>query len=59
MAGNVKYKNSVETWLGTWNVGSLNGMGLEICDEPWKRNIDFCSLQEVRWRGRGARLIAA
>ena len=33
------------------------GRVLEICDGPWKRNVDLCCLQEVRWRGCGARLI--
>ena len=30
---------------------------MEICDELWKRNVDLCCLQEVRWRGCGARLM--
>ena len=30
---------------------------MEICDELWRRNVDLCCLQEVRWRGCGARLI--
>ena len=57
MAGNMKYKNSVKMWLGTWNIGTLNGKGLEICDELWKRNVELCCLQEVRWRGCGDRQI--
>ena len=36
------YKNSVKTRLGTWNIGTLNGNGLEICDELWKWNVDLC-----------------
>ena len=51
MAGNMEYKNSLEIRLGTWNIGTLNGKGLEICDELWKRNVDMCCLQEGRWRG--------
>ena len=57
MAGNMQYNNSVGIRLGTWNIGTLNGKGLEICDELWWRNVDLCCLQEVRWRGCGARLI--
>ena len=38
--------------LRVWNPD-----GLEICDEPWKRNVDLCCLQEMRWRGCGARPI--
>ena len=43
MAGNMRYKNSVKTRLGTWNIG--------------KFNIDLCSLLEVRWRVCWARLV--
>ena len=57
MAGNMEYKNSVKIRLGTWNIGTLNGKGLEICDELWRGNLDLYCLQEVRWRGCGARLI--
>ena len=56
MAGNMEY-NSVKIRLGTWNIGTLNGKGLEICDELWKRNVDLNCLHEVRWRGCRARLI--
>ena len=57
MAGNMENRNSVNIKLGTWNIGTLNGKGLEICDELWRRNVDLCCLQEVRWKGCGARLI--
>ena len=57
MARTVQYQNSVDIGLGTWNIGTLNGKGLEICEELCKRNVDLCCLQEVRCRGRGARLI--
>ena len=33
MAGNMQYKNSVKIRPGTWNIGMLNGKGLEICEE--------------------------
>ena len=59
MAGNLQYGNSVKIRLGTCNIGTLDGKGLEICDELWKRNIDLCRLQEVRWRGCGARQIGS
>ena len=81
MAGNMEYRNSVKIRLWTWNIGTLNGKRLEICDELWrgnvdeicdelwrgnvdeicnelwKRNVDLCCIQDVRWRGCGARLI--
>ena len=43
--------------VGTWNVGSMNGRGTEVCEELRKRWIDVCCLQEVRWRGQGARFM--
>ena len=43
--------------LATWNVGTLNGMGLEICEELRKRNVDLCCLLDVRLRGCGGRQI--
>ena len=57
MAGNMQCKNSVKIWLVTWNIRTLNGKGLEKCEELWMRNVDLCCLQVVRWRGCGARLI--
>ena len=30
--------------------------GGEVCDELRMRMIDVCCLQEVRWRGQGARM---
>ena len=47
MIDKMQYNSSVEIWFGTWKIGTLNGKGLEICDELWKRNVDLC-LQEVR-----------
>ena len=58
MAGNMEYRNSAKIRLGTLNIGTLNGKGwLEFCDELSKKNVGLCCLQEVRWRGCGARLI--
>ena len=41
-------------WVWTWNLGSLCGKGVEVCEELRKRMIDVCCLPEVRWRGQGA-----
>ena len=41
----------------TWDIGTLNGKGLEICEELWKRNVDLRCLQQARWLVRGPRLI--
>ena len=50
-----------DEWLGvrvgTWNVGSLSGRATEVCEELRKRTMDVCCLQEVRWRGQGARFV--
>ena len=59
MAGNMEYKNSAIIWLGTRNIGTLNGKGFEICEELLKRNVDLCCIREVRWRGCGTRLIGS
>ena len=41
--------------VGTGNLGSLSGKE-EVLEELRKRMIDVCCLQEVRWRGQGARI---
>ena len=41
--------------VGMWNIDSLSGNG-DACEELRKRMIDMCCLQEVRWRGQGARM---
>ena len=43
--------------LRKWNLGSLSGMGGEVCEELKKWMIDVCFLWEVGWRGQGARMI--
>ena len=40
-----------------WNIGRLSGKGGDVCEELRKRMIDVCCLQEVRWRGQGARML--
>ena len=40
-------------------MGSLSGRGTEVCEELRKRRVDVCCLQEVRWRGQGARFLGA
>ena len=43
--------------VGRWNLGSLSGNGVEVCEELIKRMIDMCCLQELRWGGQGARML--
>ena len=40
----------------TWNLGSLSGKG-EVSEKMRRKMIDVCCLQEVRWRGDGARIL--
>ena len=39
------------------NVGSLCGRKTEVCEELTKRKVDICCIQEVRWKGQGARFV--
>ena len=39
-----------------WNVDNLSG-NREVCEELRKRMFDVCCLQDVRWRGQGARML--
>ena len=43
--------------FGSWNVGSISSRGTEVREELRKRKVNVCCLQEVRWRGEGARFI--
>ena len=43
--------------FGTLNVGSLCGRKTEVCEELRKRRVDVCCIQEVRWKGQGARFV--
>ena len=46
-----------EIIFGTLNVGSLCGRKTEVCEELRKRKVDVCCIQEVRWKGQGARFV--
>ena len=45
-----------EVWDGRWDLSILCGKGEVVCVELRKRMIYVCCLQEVRWRGQGARM---
>ena len=38
-------------------MGSLCGRKTEVCGELRKRKVDVCCIQEVRWKGQGARFV--
>ena len=48
-------KEKVGVRFGSWNVGSISGRGTEVGEELKKRKVDVYCLQEVRWKGEGAR----
>ena len=41
----------------TLNVRSLCGRKTEVCEELRKRRANVCCMQEVRWKGQGARFV--
>jgi hypothetical protein len=41
--------------IGTVNVGTLKGRDGEVVDLAERRRLDFCCLQETRWKGENAR----
>ena len=43
--------------LATWNVGSLTGKSGEVVEVLWRRKVDICCIQEVRWKGSGAKML--
>lgn len=49
----------VKVRIGSANVGSMVGRSGEVVEMVGRRNIDFCCLQETRWRGESARVIEA
>ena len=36
----------------------LSPMFTEMCEKLKKRRVDVCSIQEVRWKGQGARFVS-
>src|SRR2546425_11402713 len=40
-------------WLrvGAWNVGTMSGRNGDVANMAGRRCLDFCCLQETRWRG--------
>ena len=43
--------------FGILNVGSLCKRKTEVCEEPRKRKVDVCCIQEVRSKGQGAHFV--
>jgi len=43
--------------MGSVNVGSMVGRSGQVVEMVGRRSLDFCCLQETRWKGDGARVI--
>jgi hypothetical protein len=43
--------------VATVNVGTMTGRANEVVEMIGRRQIDFCSVQETRWKGEGTRRI--
>ena len=43
--------------MATWNVGSMSRRSGEVVEVLVRRRIDFCCVQESRWKGSGTRLL--
>src|SRR5579862_2276939 len=56
-AGDRKNGDGIDLRIGSVNVGTLRGRSDEVVDMARRRNIDFCCLQETRWKGKSARVI--
>ena len=50
---------SQDVRAATWNVISMVGRSGEVVDALHRRKIDFCCAQEMRWKGKGARMLGA
>src|SRR5260221_12351438 len=52
-------KGMLQLRIGTVNVGSLSRRSGEVAEMVSRRCLDFCCLQETRWKGGGARTIGS
>ena len=43
--------------VGTVNIGSMSRRSGEVVDMAGRRDLDFCCLQETRWKGGSARVL--
>ena len=44
---------------GSFNIGSLTGKSMELCEKLLKREVDICCIQEVTWRGMGSKFLGS
>ena len=50
-------KDGVSLRIGSANVGTMRGRSGEVVDMAARRRLDFCCLQETKWRGGSARIM--
>lgn len=43
--------------MASWNVGTMSRRSGEVIEVMVRRNIDFCCVQESRWKGKGTRML--
>ena len=48
--------SGIELRVGSVNVETLRGRYGEVVELAERRRLDFCCLQETRWKGEGARI---
>ena len=45
--------------FGSFNIGSLNGKNMELCEELLRREVGICCIQEVKWKGMGSKSLGS
>jgi hypothetical protein len=50
-------RGGVNLRVGSANVGSMSGRGGEVVEMMGRRRLDFCALQETRWKGSGTQVM--
>ena len=43
--------------IGSVNVGTMSGRSVEVAEMAGRRRLDFCCVQETRWKGGSARML--
>ena len=51
------HRSVVKLRLGSVNVGSLLKRSSEVAEMVGRRQLDFCCVQECKWKGQGARFL--
>ena len=57
--GSEKSARGARLRIGSANVGTMSRRSGEVTEMARRRRLDFCCLQETRWRGEGARTLGS